>query len=733
MKRFKLLTLLLLTAATFLLSSCFFFDNPLDDNNGRMPIPGVGSAVTENADNYEITYQFKDGVIVLDEQTMQYLVKVVNDNILYFASNTPADIMPKVGSIISARITEKTPYGLGNKVLSVTNEDGMVKCVTDVAALDEIFEVLELTSETSLLSLFNGNITDEEGNVLETKIEQLAKNNNVDSPDENPVTRASIGSPEVLSVYLPYKSDHGLFAKLKLSLGVILTANISFKNRTFEFSKQDFAGFGGTVGLEGEYDSNDSHPIPLLKTQLFTGVLAFGPIVLRPYVDVDSYLSCKAKGTFEAGFYKDISMKYGWTEKGPFFDNTTNNDDNFFNELSLNGRLGFGPTLKMDFGAGLYTKNVAIELRPKVEAEIGGELDLSNQNIFKLRPAMYLDIVAGVEGGFIAEILKWELASFDIDFLELNLLNLSWPLLPDYVDNSLKVVKRGDSSPAIFDASYSVTGSSLGKLLGVKPIVRVYNGASLCYDVYNALGANLPLIIPTTLNYELSNIQKNVTYTAKPAFEIAGFKFEGDGVDFIDKEEEEEEPIPEEIRDDLEKYMPIYDGINPPNIEGTYYVDPDVVVQDGTGDWSPGHIINSYYFNFFNQDMINNTVDIRRRSSTGSHTEQGNGVFIRGTGNNFTVYFNNTGVSSGINIKTSVVVSGTKTETGIKDLYYSFVILEKGADPNHLLINVGVSRIFKDGNGMSVPTSWPAAVRSKNVINEDYIIEELKGSYYFSK
>ena len=52
------------------------------------------------------------------------------------------------------------------------------------------------------------------------------------------------------------------------------------------------------------------------------------------------------------------------------------------------------------------------------------------------------------------------------------------------------------------------------------------------------------------------------------------------------------------------------------------------------------------------------------------------------------------------------MVSGTKTDEGIKDFYYGFVMTDKGSDPNHKLMDVGVYRVFKDGDGISEPTTW---------------------------
>ena len=512
-----------MVVASLLLLSCSiiddYFGNPSDKGGEYAP-------VTEKSDDYEITYQFKDNVIVLDDQNIQHLVKVMDDDILYFDSSTPSNIKPKVGSIISSRITEKTPYGLGNKVIEVTNEDGMTKCITEVATLDEIFEELELQSTTSLQNLVGSSIIDEDGNTHDVTIENYEEESDEnDSENAREMTRATIGSPEVLSITVPYKSSNGLFAQLKLSIGTQLTFNVSLANHTFELSREDFIGFGGTVGLE---KSGSKDVFTLLRCRLLNGVLALGPVVLRPYIDLDSYVGVNASGVFETGFQKSVSMKYGFTEKGWFFNNNTNNGDKFFNKLSLNGRLGIGPTIQLDMGAGLYTKNVAVELRPKVNVEIAGELDLSNNNLFKLNPTMNFDATIGVEGGFVARFFKWEMASFDVDLVKYNLLNLSWPLLPRYVENTLNVTKRS-SSPLIFDGKYDVIGSALGKLLGIQPILKVYQDKSLIYDVYNVMGANnLKIFTPYTMTYELSNLKKNVAYTAKPAFEIAGLQFEGD-------------------------------------------------------------------------------------------------------------------------------------------------------------------------------------------------------------
>ena len=178
-----------------------------------------------------------------------------------------------------------------------------------------------------------------------------------------------------------------------------------------------------------------------------------------------------------------------------------------------------------------------------------------------------------------------------------------------------------------------------------------------------------------------------------------------------EKDEEDdprmEEVLPEIIRDKFRDHMPIYSGTNPPNIEGSYLVAPYTVVYCEDGNWEPGKVIESYKIKFFNQSSSDNTIDmIKYNTEDVNDYSKGKGVFISGDGNNFTAYFDADGYSSGIFTRKSIVISGTKTAEGIKDLNYGFVMVEKGNDPNKKLMKTGVYRAFKDGDGLSVPTTW---------------------------
>lgn len=174
------------------------------------------------------------------------------------------------------------------------------------------------------------------------------------------------------------------------------------------------------------------------------------------------------------------------------------------------------------------------------------------------------------------------------------------------------------------------------------------------------------------------------------------------------EEERLTQVIPDDLRDQLDDYIPIYDGSNPPNIEGEFLMSPNVLVFDSTNGFNVGDGFADLYLKFYNQDMINNTLDYQEKQAYSESS--GTGCFISGEGDNFSVFFNVIGVTHreeyDITYKTALVISGTKTDEGIKDLYYAFVFVEKSDDPKPYLIDAGDFRSFKDSDGMSEYNWW---------------------------
>ncbi|MBR5841097.1 MAG: fimbrillin family protein [Bacteroidaceae bacterium] len=184
--------------------------------------------------------------------------------------------------------------------------------------------------------------------------------------------------------------------------------------------------------------------------------------------------------------------------------------------------------------------------------------------------------------------------------------------------------------------------------------------------------------------------------------------FTGNILPWGQEDERIEQVIPDDIRQKMEAYVPIYDGVNPPNIEGCYLLDPMVAIymSDYDGDLSAFEWAGEY-INFTNQNTVTNTIDMEELSTNGDAYAIGEGAIIVGEGNNFSVLFNTEGATHGIYNKTALLISGTKGKDGIKDMKYAFVMVEKGDDPEGELMEEGAFRVFQDQDGMAYATSWP--------------------------
>ena len=101
-----------------------------------------------------------------------------------------------------------------------------------------------------------------------------------------------------------------------------------------------------------------------------------------------------------------------------------------------------------------------------------------------------------------------------------------------------------------------------------------------------------------------------------------------------------EKVVPNEYRKQMEKYITIYDGVNPPNVEGVFIAESPILVYDSSGTYEPGKVFYDYYYKFSNQNSSKNTVDYKRTNEEGNDTESSTGAFISGDGKNFTIFFN---------------------------------------------------------------------------------------------
>lgn len=166
--------------------------------------------------------------------------------------------------------------------------------------------------------------------------------------------------------------------------------------------------------------------------------------------------------------------------------------------------------------------------------------------------------------------------------------------------------------------------------------------------------------------------------------------------------------IPDEIRDQLEHHMPIYEGITPPDISGKYLVKPNQLVYSSDGQFSVGYVFAPSYISFENQTASGMATYTEK---CGSSTSESSDVYIVGSGNGFTAYFMTHEIHYDDNgdidatCTTSNVVSGTITANGISNYRLAFVMLEKN-DPNNTLMDVNEFRVVEDGDGLAARHNW---------------------------
>jgi hypothetical protein len=166
----------------------------------------------------------------------------------------------------------------------------------------------------------------------------------------------------------------------------------------------------------------------------------------------------------------------------------------------------------------------------------------------------------------------------------------------------------------------------------------------------------------------------------------------------------EEYAIPLSVQAQLKQYISIYEGGTPPVVEGTYLMSKTQTVYCSDNGYIPGYIIDDITIKFSNQLSQRNTL--KYEESGTNYYAYGNDVVIIGSGNNFTTYFVSNGSIEGVSYKQTLVISGTLTSSGIRNLYYAFVMIDKGSDPTNKLMNVDEYRIFKDSDGLAANSSW---------------------------
>lgn len=163
-----------------------------------------------------------------------------------------------------------------------------------------------------------------------------------------------------------------------------------------------------------------------------------------------------------------------------------------------------------------------------------------------------------------------------------------------------------------------------------------------------------------------------------------------------------ESMLPAYLYDSLSRYVAIYNGNTPPNIEGEYKWSP-VLLEYASGQNIPSSF-SDVYLKFSNQTSRNLCTYYEEQGTAVTRCDS---TMIVGHDNVFTVVGIMTSVDKQRNTKSVIgtLISGKMTSAGITDFSYAIYMIDK-IDPDNRLMSVGEFRIFYDGDGLVGRHSW---------------------------
>lgn len=496
-------------------------------------IAGIDFPVTEDIEGGNITYKYNDGVIVIDKANTSYLQKTEADTILYFSKSAIDKFDLTEGNVISSGlINDITPYGLGNKILSITEDGDYIRCVTTSATLDEIFEILDIDAGIELFrDTISQSLVDEDGNIITVKVTENKES-----------TRASIGSPNILTINIGNKNSdtRGPFLTGSMNLGAIVTLDINIKERQTECSLALYAGVDGEFGVRSTWSGYKKILPKNGEWNIVTGVVSLGPVVLRPFINAELGIQGIIEGAISTKISKQFGGKFGFKNGNAFHENLTNSNTDIIKNISVDAKGEINLVTKLDFGMGLYTKNIAVGIDPSISTGLSTDFKLNNENLFRDQPNLNFKISADADSFFYAQFFGKEFEHDQASIASIGLFSHSWPLLPALVENSLEINKRKYNGPLIFDAEYKLQGGLLTDLsnkLGnnfdaftIIPTLRVYRGGK---EVYHMISSQeIKGYSNQRFEFELGDLDHDVSYTGKPSIIIGNHIYDEDGIPF---------------------------------------------------------------------------------------------------------------------------------------------------------------------------------------------------------
>lgn len=176
--------------------------------------------------------------------------------------------------------------------------------------------------------------------------------------------------------------------------------------------------------------------------------------------------------------------------------------------------------------------------------------------------------------------------------------------------------------------------------------------------------------------------------------------------------------IPQKYLDSLKKLgLPVYTETDPPNVEGSYYIDPYLLRASNISTDVPGYLFLSGKLRLFNQHTSDFGIDLIGENFL-ANRDTSIATAIAGHGKYFTVYGKlkaTMGRNTAIN---AILFSGIKNGEVLDSVVVGLININDSLDFDHVFIKEGQARVAYDGNYVSDAIEFGdgTAIKSKENI-----------------
>ena len=405
-------------------------------------ILAASSCKKTNDENSSTYYSSADGVSILNDEVLDYISDIESDTIIVFSNSTPEDAIPKINSIIYVPVSEKTPYGLLSKVVSVTERNGVYVTTTPLS-LDEAFEYLSVddsfTYTTELEGVYDSLWNPIDFDIIDTL--DIDLNDTINGKTIRNTANGHFDWEHAVKIPVNIYKENKIkvtgaayvgFHKMNFDIDI---SNHKLRYLCFDATPYVKVGVNSTFkAASASYDI--SKRLGTLRYRLTIPTPAGIPIIIPITLSVNGVFGVSGEISATLGLQYEYNCNCVVSYKNGQW-NSQVNHENYQNkspwvpvDFDVSGQIHGG--LQFGLLAGLYSSTVGIgfHVSPDFSIKATGA-NLSLPNLLFTKPKVDLKLKIGSDVYCIARIFGLNLGKYSMVFGDYILWKKTIPLLPD--------------------------------------------------------------------------------------------------------------------------------------------------------------------------------------------------------------------------------------------------------------------------------------------------------------